>query len=153
MTAKQIEIELRKIYPSIYCTGPIHCIALHGPNYNEWWIETNVVPGQHRHLAEERTEKKAWLSAWDNRDKYKEMGGIVEKVKEIYPGATWLYKKVADSTWKEEHTIATIDKERGKQDSLLIDSYKEEEFITGSANWFSTPDEAWMEAYKKLKIK
>ena len=66
MTAVQIRQKLREKFPEIYCTGPIHCIALPGEdNYNEYWIETNEVPEQHNILGKGRTEKKAWVAAWN----------------------------------------------------------------------------------------
>lgn len=70
MTLNKIKEELTKMYPSIYCTGPIHCIALYGPNYNEYWIETNIKPTEHRIIARGRTPRKAWVIAWENKDKY-----------------------------------------------------------------------------------
>ncbi len=70
MTAKQIEVELRKLYPNLYITVPIPCIGLHEDNYTEWWVESNVKPGSHRILGRGRSPKKAWVQAWENKDKY-----------------------------------------------------------------------------------
>lgn len=71
MTAKQIETELRKIYPNVYISTPIYCIGLpHEDNWTEWWIESNIKPGAHRKLGTGRTPKKAWVDAWNNRNIY-----------------------------------------------------------------------------------
>lgn len=141
MTANQIAIELKKIYPGLYITVPIHCIGLYEPNYNEWWIETNVVPGQHRQLGTGRSPKKAWIEAWKNKDKYKELAGIAEEVKKVYPDATWRWIKI--NNWKEKHVIC-------KTSKPFTECEENNDFASDSIP-FDSPDEAWMSAYKNLQ--
>lgn len=65
MTLNEIKNKLKEKFPAIYCTGPIHTVALHGPNYNCYWIETNEIPEQHNVLGKGKTERKAWIAAWN----------------------------------------------------------------------------------------